>query len=145
MPVTATAVQQAIQTVEKRLNNLGTADLLIVAQGSDRILVQMPGVTPEEASDVREILEKIAKLELKAVHPESRALANRLAAENEADRVLTSRLQTLRAQKMRMRMAKIITGKHPAQTTLSIGRILHRPRPRTLWSLRRQTHRRAQP
>ena len=88
VPVTATAVQQAIQTVEKRLNNLGTADLLIVAQGNDRILVQMPGVSPEEASDVREILEKIAKLELKAVHPESSALANRLAAEKEADRVL---------------------------------------------------------
>ena len=88
VPVTATAVQQAIQTVEKRLNNLGTADLLIVAQGNDRILVQMPGVSPEEASAVREILEKIAKLELKAVHPESSALANRLAAEKEADRVL---------------------------------------------------------
>jgi SecD/SecF fusion protein len=88
VPVTATAVQQAIQTVEKRLNNRGTADLLIVAQGNDRILVQMPGVSPEEASAVREILEKIAKLELKAVHPESSALANRLAAEKEADRVL---------------------------------------------------------
>jgi len=88
IPVTATAVQQAIQTVEKRLNNLGTADLLIVAQGSDRILVQMPGVTPEEASNVREILEKIAKLELKAVHPESGVLADQLAAENEANRVL---------------------------------------------------------
>ena len=88
VPVTATAVQQAIQTVEKRLNNFGTADLLIVAQGNDRILVQMPGVSPEEASAVREILEKIAKLELKAVHPESSALANRLAAEKEADRVL---------------------------------------------------------
>jgi len=88
VPVTAIAVQQAIQTVEKRLNNFGTADLLIVAQGNDRILVQMPGVSPEEASAVREILEKIAKLELKAVHPESSALANRLAAEKEADRVL---------------------------------------------------------
>lgn len=88
MPVTSNAVEQAIQTVEKRLNNLGTADLLIVAQGNDRILVQMPGVSPEEAANVREILEKIAKLELKAVHPESRALADRLATENEADRVL---------------------------------------------------------
>ena len=88
VPVTANAVEQAIQTVEKRLNNLGTADLLIVAQGSDRLLVQMPGVTPEEAASVRKILEKIAKLELKSVHPESRALANTLAAENEEDRVL---------------------------------------------------------
>ena len=49
IPVTPTAVQQAIQTVEKRLNAFGTADLLIVAQGEDRILVQMPGVSPQEA------------------------------------------------------------------------------------------------
>ena len=36
IPVSANAVEQAILTVEKRLNALGTADLLIVAQGSDR-------------------------------------------------------------------------------------------------------------
>ncbi len=64
IPVTPNAVQQAIQTVEKRLNNLGTADLLIVAQGSDRILVQMPGVETEESERIRETLEKsIAGLE----------------------------------------------------------------------------------
>ncbi|MCP5536523.1 MAG: protein translocase subunit SecD [Akkermansiaceae bacterium] len=88
IPVSSNAVQQAIETVEKRLNNLGTADLLIVAQGSDRILVQMPGVTPEEAAGVRKTLEKIAKLELKMVHPESRVLGDTLAAEKEEDRVL---------------------------------------------------------
>jgi len=88
VPVSANAVEQAILTVEKRLNALGTADLLIVAQGSDRILVQMPGVTPQDAAQVRKTLEKIAKLELKAVHPETRALADQLAGEKEADRIL---------------------------------------------------------
>lgn len=73
-PVSSNAVQQAIQTVEKRLNAFGTADLLIVAQGEDRILVQMPGVSPQEAERVRLILEKVARLELKTVHPNSRAL-----------------------------------------------------------------------
>ncbi|MFK7911850.1 MAG: protein translocase subunit SecD [Akkermansiaceae bacterium] len=73
LPVNPTAVQQAIETVEKRLNAFGTADLLIVAQGADRILVQMPGVSPEQAAQVRTTLEKVARLELKTVHPESRS------------------------------------------------------------------------
>ena len=83
VPVSPNAVQQAIQTVEKRLNAFGTADLLIVAQGEDRILVQMPGVSPEEAANVREILEKVARLELKAVHPESRVRAAEVAKDPE--------------------------------------------------------------
>ncbi len=81
IPVTANAVQQAIATVEKRLNESGAADLKIVAQGEDRILVEMPGIAPEDAKRIRTILEKIAKLELKAVHPESRVLANKVAAD----------------------------------------------------------------
>ena len=81
VPVTANAVSQAIQTVEKRLNQSGASDLKIVAQGEDRILVEMPGIAPEDAKRIRTILEKIAKLELKAVHPETRVLANKVAAD----------------------------------------------------------------
>ncbi len=81
VPVTPQAVAQAIQTIEKRLNQNGAADLKIVAQGADRILVEMPGIAPEDAARIREILQKIAKLELKAVHPDSRTLANRMAAD----------------------------------------------------------------
>ena len=80
-PVDAKAVQQAVQTIEKRLNASGANDLLIVAQGEDRILVQMPGVSPDEAEKVRIILEQIAKLEIKLVHPENHILANRVAAD----------------------------------------------------------------
>ncbi len=95
MPVSANAVQQAIETVENRLNAFGTADLLIVAQGSDRILVQMPGVTPEDASRVRKILEKVAKLELKVVHPDTRNLAAKVAADPENEIVPGYELKTL--------------------------------------------------
>ncbi|MGJ8677113.1 MAG: protein translocase subunit SecD [Akkermansiaceae bacterium] len=83
IPVSSTAVQKAIETIEKRLNQGGTKDLLIIAQGADRILVQMPGVTPEDAKAVRSVLEKVAKLELKVVHPNSRTLADRVAADPE--------------------------------------------------------------
>ena len=81
--VNPTAVQQAIETVEKRLNAFGTADLLIVAQGQDRILVQMPGVSPQEASDVRKTLEKVARLELKTVNPDSRSIVSQMEQDPE--------------------------------------------------------------
>jgi len=66
--VTKEGVTQAITTIEKRLNTLGTKDLTIFQQGDDMIIVQMPGIEPEEALKVREILEKVAKLELKQVN-----------------------------------------------------------------------------
>jgi len=70
-PVTPEQVAQAILVVQKRLDDLGTANPFIARQGEDMIIVQMPGVEPEEAARVRTILETTAKLELRAVHPES--------------------------------------------------------------------------
>jgi len=96
VPVTANAVSQAILTVEKRLNQDGSADLKIVAQGEDRILVEMPGIAPEDAKRIRTILEKIAKLELKAVHPDTRVLANKVAADPDNEIVPGYELKVLK-------------------------------------------------
>jgi len=96
VPVTANAVSQAIQTIEKRLNQDGAADLKLVAQGEDRILVEMPGIAPEDAKRIRVILEKIAKLELKAVHPDSHTLANKVAADPENEIVPGYELKVLK-------------------------------------------------
>ncbi len=67
MPVTAEQVEEAMRVIEGRLNALGTAEPLIARQGDDGILVQMPGVEPEESARIREILETVAKLELREV------------------------------------------------------------------------------
>ncbi len=67
MPITAEQVDQAIIVIEKRLNSLGTAEPMIARQGEDGILVQMPGVEPEESARIRTILEKVAKLQLHKV------------------------------------------------------------------------------
>ncbi|MDP3850320.1 MAG: protein translocase subunit SecD [Luteolibacter sp.] len=69
MPITKEQVEQAILVIEKRLNSMGTSDPLIARQGNDGILVQMPGVEPEESANVRSTLEKVAKLELREVSP----------------------------------------------------------------------------
>ena len=69
MPVTPSQVEQAIIVIEKRLNSMGTAEPIIARQGADGILLQMPGVEPEESERIRASLEKVAKLELREVCP----------------------------------------------------------------------------
>jgi SecD/SecF fusion protein len=90
IPVSPDASQQAIKTIEKRLNTLGTKDLFIQRQGNDRIRVQMPGIEPDEAARVRTILERAAKLELKEVNldgynpgSDGRTLAERVQSGDE--------------------------------------------------------------
>lgn len=69
--VTPDAVQQAVAILEKRLNPDGNNDTVIVPQGEDRILVQMPGVKSEDFADVRVKIQQVAKLEFRLVHPQS--------------------------------------------------------------------------
>lgn len=69
MPITPSQVDQAITVIEKRLNGMGTAEPIIARQGDNGILLQMPGVEPEESAKIRATLEKVAKLELREVSP----------------------------------------------------------------------------
>ena len=71
MAVTPHQVDQAITVIEKRLNGMGTAEPIIARQGTAGILLQMPGVEPEESAKIRATLEKVAKLELREVSPRS--------------------------------------------------------------------------
>ncbi|MEO0017231.1 MAG: protein translocase subunit SecD, partial [Verrucomicrobiota bacterium] len=86
MPVTPSQVEQAIIVIEKRLNSMGTAEPIIARQGADGILLQMPGVEPEESERIRASLEKVAKLEFREVCPrneevgaDGKKLVNRVA------------------------------------------------------------------
>src|SRR6266446_5763144 len=59
------AVEQSIQIVERRVNELGTVEPLIQRQGDDRILVQVPGL--QDPTRLKEILGKTAKLDFRMV------------------------------------------------------------------------------
>ena len=74
MPITPSQVDQAIMVIEKRLNGMGTAEPIIARQGTNGILLQMPGVEPEESARIRTTLEKVAKLELREVSPRNEEL-----------------------------------------------------------------------
>ena len=82
--VTSDAIQQAVKTLQGRLNPDGTKDMLIQPQGEDMIIIEMPGVSEEEAAWVREIIQKQSVLELRAVHPNNDSLAPQVAAKEKA-------------------------------------------------------------
>src|SRR5688500_5866622 len=60
------AVNQALLTIERRVNELGVAEPIVARQGAaDQILVQLPGVT--DVARAKEIIRSTALLELKIV------------------------------------------------------------------------------
>ena len=60
------AVNQALQTIERRVNELGVAEPIVARHGgADQILVQLPGVT--DVNRAKEIIRSTALLELKLV------------------------------------------------------------------------------
>jgi len=61
------AVTQALQTIERRVNELGVAEPIVALHGTaaDQILVQLPGVT--DVTRAKEIIRSTALLELKLV------------------------------------------------------------------------------
>jgi preprotein translocase subunit SecD len=61
------SVEQSIQIVERRVNELGTVEPLIQRQGNDRILVQVPGL--QDPTRLKELLGKTAKLDFRMVDP----------------------------------------------------------------------------
>ncbi len=85
IPLTKEDLKQARTTIEKRVNAYGNIDMLAVEQGTDQILIQMPGMNPEESAVIKELLQKVARLELKKVNlegevpgPDGRTLAERI-------------------------------------------------------------------
>lgn len=61
------AVSASIETINRRINALGTAESTVVQQGTDRILVQYPGLS--DTTQLKELIGKTAKLSFHKVHP----------------------------------------------------------------------------
>ena len=78
------AVDQAIQIIERRINELGLVEPLVQRQGSDRILIQVPGLgDPQRLID---LVGKTAKLDFRMVDETmtaEQALASRPPPESE--------------------------------------------------------------
>jgi preprotein translocase subunit SecD len=77
-------IEQSIQIVERRVNQLGTVEPVIQRQGTDRILVQVPGL--QDPTELKRILGKTAKMEFRMVDtavPPDQASQGRAPPEDE--------------------------------------------------------------
>jgi len=75
---TTTALSQAIEVVERRVNALGTTEPIVQRQGDDRILVQVPGL--QNPQRLKDIIGQTAKLTFQMVDtsvPVQDAMKNR--------------------------------------------------------------------
>ncbi|MBI4040641.1 MAG: protein translocase subunit SecD [Deltaproteobacteria bacterium] len=59
------AVEQSIEAIRNRIDEFGVAEPSIVAEGSDRIVIQLPGV--QDPARAKELIGRTAKLEFKLV------------------------------------------------------------------------------
>src|SRR5437667_5885638 len=65
------ALSQAVEVLRKRVDRLGVAEPLIQPEGSDRILVQLPGLSAAEQESAIKLIKQAAFLEFRLVHPQS--------------------------------------------------------------------------
>jgi preprotein translocase subunit SecD len=65
------SVDQSIQIIERRVNELGTVEPLIQREGTERILVQVPGL--QDPTRLKQLLGKTAKLDFRMVDTGSSA------------------------------------------------------------------------
>jgi SecD/SecF fusion protein len=70
------ALQQAVEVIRKRVDNFGLTEPIIQPVGTNRISVQIPGLSEENKASARQQLSRVAKLEFRMVHPENERLVS---------------------------------------------------------------------
>jgi preprotein translocase subunit SecD len=73
------AVKQNINTLSKRVNELGVAEPVIQQQGADRIVVQLPGV--QDTARAKDILGRTATLEVRLVDEDAMRTGSRVGVD----------------------------------------------------------------
>jgi SecD/SecF fusion protein len=69
--LTKTNLDQAVEVIRKRVDYFGGGEPVISPVGSDRILVQIPGLDPAKIIEARQQLSRVAKLEFRLVYPDN--------------------------------------------------------------------------
>lgn len=78
--ITKDMQEQAVEVIRGRVDKMGTGEPIISPVGEDQILVQIPGLSTSELENVRQQLQRVAKLEFKLVHPQSDQLIQQVDA-----------------------------------------------------------------
>lgn len=82
-----TAINQTINILSRRINQLGLTEPIITKQGDNRIRIELPGV--ENATEAVKVIGMTAQLEFLLVKPESFAAAGMKKTEFEHESVMT--------------------------------------------------------
>ncbi len=69
--VTKAMLDQAVEVIRKRVDYFGGGEPIISPVGSDRILVQIPGLDTAKIQEARDQLSRVAKLEFRLVYPDN--------------------------------------------------------------------------
>ncbi|MEM0897594.1 MAG: protein translocase subunit SecD, partial [Verrucomicrobiota bacterium] len=77
--ITEAAREEAKAVLLKRLDGFG-GNATITNQGEEFLNIQMPGIKEENRAAIRETIEKVAKMELRLVHPNSDQLVPQVRA-----------------------------------------------------------------
>ncbi|HWM23308.1 MAG TPA: protein translocase subunit SecD [Chthoniobacterales bacterium] len=64
-------LDQAVEVIRKRVDEYGVGEPVISPAGTDRILVQIPGLDSEKIQEARQQLSRVAKLEFRLVYPDN--------------------------------------------------------------------------
>src|SRR3989440_5564953 len=78
--VTKAMLDQAVEVIRKRVDYFGGGEPVISPVGSDRILVQIPGLDTAKIQEARDQLSRVAKLEFALVHPQINELVKKIEA-----------------------------------------------------------------
>ncbi|TVR03047.1 MAG: protein translocase subunit SecD [Deltaproteobacteria bacterium] len=68
----AYAIEQAIETIRRRIDALGVAEPSLSRRGETDIIVQLPGLNEEQFEQAKELIGTTAQLQFKMVHPQDR-------------------------------------------------------------------------
>jgi SecD/SecF fusion protein len=83
--ITKAMLDQAVEVIRKRVDYFGVSEPVISPVGTDRILVQIPGLDTAKIQEAREQLSRVAKLEFRLVYPDN---GQRLAAIDKGQAVI---------------------------------------------------------
>jgi preprotein translocase subunit SecD len=81
--IQAQALQQNIDTLHKRVNELGVSEPVIQQQGSNRVVVQLPGV--QDTARAKDIIGRTATLQFRLVEADGAAAAETVPQRGQAD------------------------------------------------------------
>lgn len=112
-------VEQSIETIRNRIDEFGVSEPSIVAQGDERILVQLPGL--EDAARAKDLINRTAKLDFRMVSEEMSAgeLGTIIA---EAEKAGKLSLKDTKYSEYVVKINEAVKGKLPKGTMVLFGK-----------------------